>query len=220
MIRRKFKNRRQINLLTIFLVLDLFLVAIFLKTSNASYVSEAVSTTELDVALYAFHSSGMTSSSGENDTFDEEQSLDIQLGDIGPGETKYYKFRVYNTDENGNISDTNIAYALKIITTTNIKLDYDLYLNQNASSTNAVSLIDSNELSNQLMTDGYGTYFRVFAVPEKCFRYGAEKYDEYTLKVTFPKDFSSSSYQDLVESIKIQMRSKQVLSEDNISICR
>lgn len=220
MIRKKFKKRRQINLLTIFLVFDLFLVATFLKTSQASYVSEAVSTTEMDVALYAFHSSGMTFASDENDVFEDETSLDIQLGNIGPGETKYYKFRVYNTDKDGNVSDTNIAYVLKVITTTNIKLDYDLYLNQNASSTNAVSLIDSNELSNQLMTDSYGTYFRVFTVPELCFLYGEEKFDEYTLKVTFPKDYSSSEYQDLVESIKIQMRSKQVLADDYISVCR
>lgn len=218
---RRFKNRRTMNFLTIFLILDIFIMAVFFKTSSATYVSEAFSTTEMDVALYAFNFSGVDDVENENAEFNAQETLDINLGDIGPGETKYYKFRVYNTDNEGNVADTNISYALKIITTTNIRLDYDLYYNQNASSANAVSLIDDNQLDNQIMKDSYGTYFRVFTVPDKCFKYGKEKYDEYTLKVTFPKDYSSSEYQDLVESIKIQLLSKQVLNEDNIGdICR
>lgn len=220
-MKNRYKSRKSMNLLTIFLLLDLFIMAIFFKTSNATYTSEAVSTTEMDVALYAFNFSGISQVTDENDAFDSQNILDINLGDIAPGETKYYKFRVYNTDKDGNVADTNISYELKIITTTNIRLDYDLYFNQNPLSSNAVSLINSHQLDSQVMTDGYGTYFRVFTVPEKCFNYNGEKYDEYTLKVTFPKEYSTSDYQDLVESVKVQMISKQVLTEDNLdSICR
>ena len=221
MIRRKFKNRRTMNFLTIFLILDILIMVVFFRTSGATYVSEAVSTTEMDVALYAFNFSGVDNVASENEDFDSQQTLDINLGDIGPGDTKYYKFRIYNTDNDGNVADTNISYELKIITTTNIRLDYDLYYNQNAASSNAVSLIDTNQLDNQIMKDSYGTYFRVFTIPEKCFKYDQAKYDEYTLKVTFPEEYSTSDYQDLVESIKIQTTSKQVLAEDNLgTICR
>lgn len=222
MMKRKFQKKRQFSFLTVFLILDLFIIFATFKTSNASYTSTAIGNTEMDVALYAFTFDGVKESDSVDATYGG-QTLDINLGDIAPGDSKYYKFQVYNSDGQGHAADTNISYELKIITTTNINLEYELYVNQSAYSTNKASLIDSSQLDDQISTDDFGTYYRIFTIPERCFKYGVEKFDEYTLKVTFPKEYSNSSYQDLVESVKIQLVSKQVLPGDDASnnnICR
>ena len=222
--KRRFSGKTHINMLTIFLVLDLFLIFGILKSSNAIYTSTAVSDSAMEVALYAFRYQGLdeVDGTGANPTT-LEQSLDVNLGSIKPGDVKYYNFKVYNTDESGVVSDTNISYELKVIVTTNIQLDYELYYNQSSQSAHASSLISNSNISDQISTDDWGTYFRTFTVDEKCFKFDQPKYDEYTLKVTFPSNYNSSVYQDLVESIKIQLKSKQVLPGDNAdvnNICR
>jgi hypothetical protein len=222
--KRRYLNKTQINMLTVFLVLDLFLIFGLLRSSNAVYTSIATSDSAMEVALYAFRYGGLdeVNGTGANPTT-LEQSLDVNLGNIQPGDVKYYNFKVYNTDENGTVADTNISYELKIIVTTNIQLNYELYYNQNSQSAQASSLISNSNISDQVETDEWGTYFRTFAIDEKCFRYGSAKYDEYTLKVTFPSNYNSSVYQDLIESIKIQLKSKQVLPGDSAevnNICR
>ncbi|MBO7078432.1 MAG: hypothetical protein J6W64_01320 [Bacilli bacterium] len=224
--KRRFLSDKNINFLIVFLVLDLFLIFGLLRSSNAVYVSTAVADSSMDVALYAFRYDGLkeVNGTGANPTI-IEQSLDVNVGELQPGDTKYYNFRVYNTDEDGTISDTNISYKLKIIVTTNIGLEYALYYNQNSTSPHASSLISGTNIEDTIITDGWGTYFRVFAIDEKCFKFNAAKYDEYTLKVTLPntQEFMKSEYQDLIESIKIQLESKQVLPGDSAdvnNICR
>lgn len=222
--KRRFLNKTHINMLTIFLILDLFLIFGLLRSSNAIYTSTATSDSAMEVALYAFRYGGLDEVDGTSANPSVlEQSLDVNLGSIKPGDVKYYNFKVYNTDESGIVSDTNISYELKIIVTTNIQLEYELYYNQSSQSAHASSLISNSDISDQIETDEWGTYFRTFAVDEKCFRYGQEKYDSYTLKVTYPSNFNSSAYQDLIESIKIQLKSKQVLPGDAAelnNICR
>jgi hypothetical protein len=227
-MRRKV-NKKTINFLTTFLLLDLIGVFAIFKTSNATYISEAIATSEMEVALYAFRYEGVDEISGV-DGGTVIDSVDIKFGDISPGETKYYKFNVYNylMDEDGNekLTETSISYDLKLITTTNLPLVYSLYLNQSPFSSNASSLIDSTGSTDtaDIITDGFGTFYKVFPVSTKCFKLGTTlKYDQYTLAIHFPSQFSSVVYQDLIESIKIQLESKQVLPGDPVlqnKICR
>ncbi len=218
---RKFRNKKRLNVISIFLIFDLLVIFSIFKISNASYSSEAVGSATMEVALYAFRYTGIEEVSSLDATLNNK-TIDINLGEMIPGDMKYYKFRIYNTDENGVVADTDISYNLKIITTTNIDLEYELYLNQSMLSSKANNLIDSNK-EYQIETDDWGTYFRTFTVPEKCFEFGEKKYDEYTLKVVFPEKYKNLSYQDLIESIKIQIVSKQVFPEDDVkvnNICR
>lgn len=230
-MKRKFLSKKQINFLIVFLVLDLFVLFTIFRPSGAIYTSEAIGTAEMDVALYAFSYSGLK----EVDKVDGNvvnESLDINLGLIKPGETKYYKFDVYNYnyDEVNNInfsSETSISYKLKIITTTNLPLTYELYMNQTPYSSSSSSLIGGTDPTSnaELITDGYGTFYKVFPVDERCFKLDTEvlKKDEYTLVVKFPDTYSDVLYQDIIESIKIQLESKQVLPGDSVldaGICR
>lgn len=223
---KKFVDKKKINFLTIFLILDLLTIFTIFKTSNATYTSQAIGTSEMEVALYAFRYEGVSEVDGiDGGTVTE--NVDINLGNISPGETKYYKFDIYNylMDENNTekLSETSISYDLKIITTTNLPLEYSLYVNQNANSSNATDLFES--ITNNVVTDGFGTYYKVFPVSPKCFKLGEDlKYDKYTLVVEFPEEYSGISYQDIIESIKIQIESKQVLPGDAVlaseGICR
>ena len=92
---RRFNDKKKINFLTIFLMVDVLLAFTMIRTSSASYTSRIIGTAELDVALYAFKYSGL------EDTND--QVLEFDLGNIEPGEEKMYKFSVSNTNEDGKV---------------------------------------------------------------------------------------------------------------------
>lgn len=225
----KFVDKKRINFLTIFLLLDLFAIITIFRTSNASYSSKAIGTSEMEVALYAFRYEGVSELDGVNGGTVVD-SVDVKLGDISPGETKYYRFNIYNflMDENNKekLTETSISYNLKLITTTNLPLTYSLYLNQSPYSSNANDLLKTSGSGtlDDVITDGFGTYYKVFPVDPKCFKLGGDlKYDQYTLAVHFPEEYSGILYQDLIESIKIQVESKQVLPGDpvlNSNVCR
>ena len=147
----------------------------------------------MNVALYAFSYDGIR----EDGT--SEQILEFNLGDIKPGDTKIFKFSVSNKDENDKVSDTSLRYSLKLITTNNLGLQYVLKKNNVViNSTNAIS------------NDRYDTYFRYFAYPIVCMNYNSAITDNYTLEVTLPNSYKNSKYQDMIESIKLQLVSEQM----------
>jgi hypothetical protein len=199
----------------VFLVLDLLLIFGLLKTSNAVYYSTANGEAPMDVALYAINYDGLYDvSSGSNET-----ALDINLGDIEPGAVKKYKFKITNeviNDAGLTVkSDTNISYKIKIIVTTNIDLKYSLYYNQDPDTTGATNLFRTGGVDNGVYaTDSWGTIFKHYTVDAKCLLKDNFVEDEYILKVEFPADYLDYHYQDLVESIKIQVESRQVLPGD------
>ena len=211
----RYNNRRSVNFISVFLIVDLLLIFGLLKTSSAIYVSDAIGEAPMDVALYAFNYDGLYNvTTGTN-----EAAIDINLGSLTPGDVKFYSFKVTNkvvNDENEEItSDTNIIYKLKVITTTNINLKYSLYYEQDPRSTTATDLFSSN--GNDIgvyATDGWGTWFKHYAIPARCLKKENVEVDDYILKVEFPADFKDADYQDMVESIKIQLESKQVVTGD------
>lgn len=190
---RRFSKRKKVNVIYAFLIIDLFAIFAIFNISHASYTAEAIGDASMDVALYAFRLES------------DNQVKEINLGSFDPGQEKTYIFKVYNTNKKGITSDTDIIYNLKIITTTNIKLEYSLTM-----AGSSENLIESPE--NYEGTDAWGTTYNFFLGPEKCFKHGSEKFDSYTLKIKFPDN--SALYQDLIESIKVQITSKQALPED------
>ncbi len=210
----RFNNQRKLNFISIFLALDLLIIFGLLKTSNAIYVSDAIGDAPMDVALYAFNYDGLY----EVSTGGTETALDINLGELAPGTTKYYKFKVTNKmigDSETAKSDTNISYKLKIITTTNINLNYSLYYNQDPQVSGATDLFKTGGVDNGVyIRDSWGTIFKHYTVDTKCLNMNQIEEDEYVLKVEFPITYIDYNYQDLVESIKIQLESKQVLAGD------
>jgi hypothetical protein len=218
----RYNSRRNVSFIFVFLAVDLLLIFGLLKTSSATYVSEAIGEAPMDVALYAFSYDGLYDvTTGSN-----EAALDINLGSLKPGDVKYYSFKVTNAvanDDDENIkSDTNIIYKLKVITTTNINLKYSLYYEQDPRSTSATDLFMSGGTDiGVYATDGWGTWFKHYAIPAKCLKKESIVVDDYILKVEFPVDYKDYNYQDMVESIKIQLESKQVITGDaDENLCR
>ena len=151
-MRRKNKKRLYTFLIT-FLILDLIVIFNVLNVSNARYESDAVSETELDVALFAIS---------------EDDDYYITLDTMVPREDPYvYKFEITNTDKNGTLTDVKMKYNLRIITTTNLPLEYELYKNQNYLSSNAENIITPEQ--DVIIPDPDGTFFRVMTTPEEEF---------------------------------------------------
>lgn len=195
---RRFKRRKKLNIISIFLVIDVFILFAMFNISHASYTAEAVSYAEMEVALYAFRS--------EITKEDASQVVNLELDDIQPGDTKEFKINVYNYTKNEFTSDTDIIYDLKVITTTNINLEYELYLNESYETNYASEIYEK--------TDEWGTTYNYILGPDRYFSYELKGHDTYILKVTFPARYDDSKYQDLIESIKVQLVSRQAFQKD------
>ena len=174
-----------------FLFLDLAVMMILFNVSNARYESNAVSNTELDVALFAL---------------EENSNYTISLDNMVPRSDPYvYNFSVTNTDKNGNLTDVKMNYNLRIIATTNLELEYELYMNQNYLSSNATSA----KTNDVITADDYGTFFRTITTAQQTFGFQTVETNQYTLLVYFPETFKNSKYQDQIESIQINIESEQ-----------
>lgn len=189
-------NKRKYTLLIVFLLLDLMLILAIFNSSNARFTSKATSQTMLDVALYAFS---------------EDNDLTITLDKMVPQDEPYvYKFSVSNLDENGVRTDTKMFYDLKVITTTNIPLEYKLCMDVDYCQT-ADSVVNVDEI----VADADGTYFRTMTTDREYFGFDKDYEHNYILLVYFPSKYNSDEYQDLVESIQINIDSKQCIDECN-----
>ena len=213
----RFQKKNQLSFISIFLAVDILIIFGLLRTSSAVYVADAIGEAPVEVALYAVGYDGLYNV----DTSNNETPLEINLGSMGPGDTKYYRFRVSNQvieNNESTRSDTDVIYELKVITTTNIDLEYSLYINQNPLTTGATDYFASGSGTViGIGTDDFGTVFKHYALPKRCMSKDSDVENVYTLKVVFPNDAThkDSKYQDLVESIKIQVDSEQLVADDS-----
>lgn len=137
-------------------------------------------------------------------------SQEINLGEIVPREEPYiYTFTVSNN--NGSYrTDVDLEYDLSIRTTTNLPLEYELYIDQTRTDSDAVNAITSSDI----IADSYGTYFLHIETPKKYFSYSENQTYTYELVVYFSENYTDSSYQDIAESIEITIDSKQIVPEN------
>ncbi len=192
------RNKRKIcTFIILFLLVDLVAIMTIFNVSNARYESNAVAETQLDVALFAIS---------------ERDDYYITLDKMVPREDPYvYRFSISNTDENGTLTDVKMKYDLRLIATTNLPLEYKLYLNQNYLSPTARNILDQGQ--DEIIPDDDGTFFRVMTTPEQRFGFSYVQTYNYTLLVYFPDDEGNkdSKYQDQIESIRIDINAKQLV---------
>jgi len=189
-MKRRKKNRFY-TIIIGFLLLDLIVIVILFNVSNARYESNAVSSTELDVALFAL---------------DENTDLYISLDTMIPRDDPYvYRFSITNTTKSGLLTDVKMNYNLRIIATTNLPLEYKLYKNQNYLSPTAANIITADDV----IPDDDGTFFRTMATPQETFGFSEVETNQYTLLVYFPSRYKDSKYQDMIESIQINVGAEQ-----------
>lgn len=176
-----------------FKIIISFIMLLFLiKVTPASlskYQNEANSVASAGVALYLLNADYYTAS--------------INLNSLEPKDEPYvYTFKIANFKDKER-SDTDLTYDLSLVTTTNMPITLELYKNydtNNSVITNAVTEKDAD-----------GTYFRKYQTATETFKYNLDQENIYTLYVYFPKEYNNPLYQDLIEYIKIEVDSKQIL---------
>ena len=186
------------------LAIKLSMAIIFLMTAIAilpkvfsRYQSSANSNSDIDVAFYIINA--------------EYQSQNVVLSKLKPSNDPYLvNFTVSNNDGTNRLG-VDATYDLKIVTTTNLPLSYELYKNQTYNTNGATNVISS---TTSIAADEDGTYFKTMVAPSETFSFQSNQTYSYQLVIYFPTEYMSYNYQDIVESIEIVVDSKQILEDD------
>lgn len=182
-------NKKKFNLsikitLTIVLILILLLL---IGNSFAFFQTDGSSKVISDVAFYVV------------DT--KPQSRELKMFEIEPDGKDY----IYNIDvsnfKDGKVSEVDIEYEFTLVTSTNLPVDYAIYMGD--STDNIIT-------SKEIYQDEDGMYFYKFFTSSKNFTHGESRTDNYKLVVNFPETYKDYNYQDLMDSMTIYVNSKQV----------
>lgn len=215
--RKAIRVKRRIKLLICLLIFVLLHKIIF--SSYSLYESEAKSNLDIDVAFFVLKN--------------ENLGHLIKLDDLAPGDNTSCSFSIANfmteeyvdevdgqTKKRNVIAETDIKYKLTIRTTTNLPLQYELYINDNPlENSSAVEQIDGKSEFNQ---DEYNTYFNKLIEYENIFKHDVPTTDTYILKVTFPKgklpggtEYMDFNYQNIIDAIEISVEAEQLVDTQN-----
>lgn len=211
--RKAMRTRRRIKFLLILAIVIMVYRTIF--HSYSLFESEASSTASIDVAFFVL-----------DDTYENQT---IVLEDMEPGDIQYCKFSISNYIEEGGeqiISETDMSYKLKIRTTTNLPLEYELYRNQSLNSDNLINILDT-DYSDAMYQDTYETYFQKLVLDSETndlklegvtdsgeFYLDVPTINTYILKIKLPERCHTIEYQDRMECIEISVEGKQILDDD------
>lgn len=186
--RRKILKINKLTIVIIILAIILTLVPI----TYSKLFSNSEGSADIETALYLLNT----------DYYEKE----ISLGDLIPSDTPYiYDFKIANNDTVDRV-EVNLEYTLKIITTTNLPLSYELYMNEDYKNGTNIIINDVIEKSSE-----DGAYFRTLETDKQTFSYNNDEENIYHLVVKFPKEYDSFEYQDIIESITISITSKQII---------
>ena len=175
------------------LLLCLLLLFKFINYSVARYESDTFAKSNIQVAFYVIKK--------------DYQTMNLNLDSLFPDDKPYtYKFSISNSDGN-KICETDMEYDLRIRTTTNLPLEFELYLNEPFDKNGAKNII----IKNEVIKDEFGTYFRLMNVDKKQFSYKRKETNVYQLVVKFPKKYNTINYQDIIDTIEIIVDSNQII---------
>lgn len=187
--RKAIRFKRRIKLLICMAIVLILYKIIF--GSFSLYESEASSDANLDVAYFTLD--------------DEYETQVISLGDMLPGEIRNCTFHIsnYTLDDLGEeeVSETDMEYTLKIRTTTNLPLEYEL---TRSNSTGGSTTIET-------ITDDDGTYFKKILDETGTFNCDQGYTNTYNLKITFPSSCDNIKYQNVIECIEISVEARQLI---------
>jgi len=157
------------------------------------YETEAATVANTNIAFYILKENYYTES--------------LSLVSMIPQSAPYvYNFTVANNDGINRV-ETDMEYDLSIITTTNLPLTYELYMNQTYDQTGATSAI----ISQNTTADEDGAYFKTIKTAKQTFSYSANQANNYQLVIYFPTTYTHYKYQDIAEMVRIVIESKQIV---------
>ena len=126
--------------------------------------------------------------------------INLPLVNLEPGETLEYPFSVTNED-NGIVSNVTVLYELTLKTFHFMPLEINIY-KVNGEEESLIMTCDesySRNANNELVcnTESYQM------------DHSTGTLDNYVLRVTFPSDYNSTQYADLVDYIDLEITSSQ-----------
>lgn len=190
-----FEEKKRFLLFSLFLLLILYLSFKLFGVAYASYETKAKLNASIDRAIYLIDNEGM--------------SFNIDPEQIIPSDDPYvYKFSISNFNATTR-SDIDLLYELRVTTTTNLPLTFELYRNENYDDATAVNLFSSP----RVVQDEDGAWYNIYE-PSGVYEmlYAEEVTDIYTLVINFPKVYSSNVvYADSIENIEVMIKSKQMV---------
>lgn len=190
----KSKNKKLLIAKLIILIICVILVARIFALVLSRYESNTNSNANVDIAFYLLK--------------EDYKQMTLNLGTILPKNEKYvYTFSIGN-EEGSKVAEVDLRYNLKIRTTTNLPLTYELYRDQDYDNPNSANIIRTNEVTK----DEDGTSFRNIGTDEVLLRYKEPETNTYYLVVNFPENYNEKTYQDIIEMIEISVDAKQVIN--------
>ena len=190
----KSKNKKLLIAKLIILILCVIIVARIFALVLSRYESNTNSNANVDIAFYLLK--------------EDYKQMTLNLGTILPKNEKYvYTFSIGN-EEGSKVAEVDLRYNLKIRTTTNLPLTYELYRDQDYDNPNSANIIRTNEVTK----DEDGTSFRNIGTDEVLLRYKEPETNTYYLVVNFPENYNEKTYQDIIEMIEISVDAKQVIN--------
>ena len=190
----KSKNKKLLIAKLIILIICVILVARIFALVLSRYESNTNWNANVDIAFYLLK--------------EDYKQMTLNLGTILPKNEKYvYTFSIGN-EEGSKVAEVDLRYNLKIRTTTNLPLTYELYRDQDYDNPNSANIIRTNEVTK----DEDGTSFRNIGTDEVLLRYKEPETNTYYLVVNFPENYNEKTYQDIIEMIEISVDAKQVIN--------
>ena len=187
------KNKIQIKHLLIVLVV-LIISLVILPITVSKYETDTTSNVNTPVAYYVLDAG--------------YQYLNVEIPNLKPQiEPFVYNFTISNNKDNKR-AEVSLEYDLVIQTTTNLDLDYKLYLNEDYTLATSQNVI----VEDTIIQDEYETYFRNMTTPTQYFDYRYNETNAYTLLIYFDPVYANPKYQDVFESIFITIDSKQTIN--------
>lgn len=175
------------------LLLSLILLVKFISFTLSRYESKAKASPNIQAAMYVINK--------------DFKTMNINLDSLFPSDTPYvYTFSISNTDGNKRC-ETDMEYNLLLRATTNLPIEYKLYMNEDYTQAGAKDILTSNEV----VKDENDTYFRKMSTETQYFGYTEDQTNVYQLVVLFPQKYNTINYQDVIEGIEITIDSKQVI---------
>ena len=186
------KKLRRLYMKLVILVLCLLIIARIFVLVLSKYESISDSYANVDIAFYLLK--------------EDYKTMTIDLASIVPRDNEYiFEFSIGN-QEGEQIAEVDLEYELTLRATTNLPLGYKLYLNEEYTSEGSTNIIKENTVN----VDEYGTYFRTMTTEKILLKYTEGKTNLYQLVVTFPQNYNSEIYQNVLELLEINVNAEQV----------
>lgn len=187
------KNRLLLMGKLLILVVALIITISLTPVVFSRYETEAATVAQTNIAFYIL----------KENYYTENLSLLSMIPQSAP---YVYNFTVANNDGTNRV-ETDMEYDLSIITTTNLPLTYELYINEAYNDQGATNAI----VSQNITADDDGAYFKTITTPKKTFGFATNQSNSYQLVIYFPTSYTNYKYQDIAEMVRIVINSKQVL---------